>query len=78
MRAPSRPLNPFLLRRVESSGQKKHALALIAGWPYYTSFFDTLHQEKVRATPLTVTRLERLAEAVGFPVAEIFLDEAAS
>jgi len=72
--APRRPLNPLLLRRVEKSQQSKHGLQQISGWPYYTQFFDTLHAEKVAATPLTVQRLERVADAVGFPRDEIFLD----
>lgn len=75
MRAPIRPLNPLLWRRVERSDKQKARLALIAGWPHYCTFFDTLHAEKVAATPLTITRLQRVADAVGFPRDEIFLDE---
>lgn len=76
MRAPRRPINPLLLRRVERSGQSKGTLAVVAGWPHYCTFYDTLRADKVAATPLTTTRLRRLAEAIEFPVDEIFLDEA--
>lgn len=78
MRAPRRPLNPLLLRRVERSGKQKAGLAVVGGWPFYCTFFDTLRAEKVAATPLTVRRLERVADAVGFPRDEIFLDEGVS
>jgi hypothetical protein len=75
--ASRRPLNPLLLRRVERSGKKKSLIALAAGWPHYTDFYEALREEKIRATPRTVERLERVAAAVGLPLDEIFLDEAA-
>lgn len=75
MRAPQRHLNALIWRRVERSGLLKSGLQLVAGWPYYTRFFDTLHAEKVRATPTTVQRLQRVADAIGFPRDEIFIDQ---
>jgi hypothetical protein len=74
--APLRPLNPFLLRRVEHSGHSRRQLAVVGGFPRYLYFYLTLREEKVRATPLLVTRLQYVAAAVGFPQHEIFLDEA--
>lgn len=74
--APHRPLNPLLLRRVERSGLHRTRLALVAGWRHYTDFFETLREPHVRATPTTVRRLQRVADAVGFPRDEIFLDGA--
>jgi hypothetical protein len=76
VRAPRRSINPLIWRRVERSGKQKAALATAAGYPYYTSFFDTLHAERVAATHLNITRLERVADLVGFPRDEIFLDDA--
>jgi hypothetical protein len=73
--APRRPLNPFLLRRVERSGHTKRTLATVAGFPHYIYFYLTLREDIVRASPLLVTRLQRVADAVGFPRDEIFLDE---
>ena len=73
--APRRPLNPLLLRRVERSGLSKTSVADIAGFRYYPDFFNILHAEKIRASPLTILRLERVASAVAFPRDEIFLDE---
>ena len=73
--APRRPLNPLLLRRVERSSQTKSRIAAIAGWLHYTDFYEALRAERVRATPLMVTRLHRVADAVGFPRDEVFLDE---
>lgn len=75
MPAPYRPLNPFFPRHIERSGLKKSALCVHAGWPHYTTFHDLLKAGVVAATPLTVERLGRVADAVGFPRDEIFLDE---
>jgi hypothetical protein len=66
-----------LLRRVERSGKVKTRIAFIAGWTHYTDFYETLRAERVRATPLTIERLQRVAACVDFPTDEIFLDEAA-
>lgn len=75
MAAPRRPLNPLLRRRLDQSGKTKQSVALVAGFPNYPEFYETLRAERVPATPLTVMRLERVADAVGFPRDEIFLDE---
>jgi hypothetical protein len=72
--APIRSLNPFFARRIGKSGMKKTALRVVGGWPYETTFFDILRSGHVAATPLTVARLERVADAVGFPREEVFLD----
>ena len=74
MRAPRRRLNPFLLRRVEQSGKKLTALTAHGGFRHYADFFNALREDKIRVTPLMQTRLERVADAVGFPKDEIFLD----
>jgi hypothetical protein len=47
----------------------------MAGWPYYTDFYEALRQDRIRATPLMIQRLQRTADVVGFPRDEIFLDE---
>jgi hypothetical protein len=75
---PRRRLNPFLLRSVDRSGKIKSRIAFAAGWPHYIHFYETLRAGTVVATPLMVERLERVADAVGFPRDEIFLDEARS
>jgi hypothetical protein len=72
--APVRSLNPFFHRRVQRSRLKKVALQTAAGFPHYTTFHDILRAGQVVATALMVTRLERVADAVGFPRDEIFLD----
>ena len=72
--APFRALNPFFSRRIDRSGIKKTALRVVGGWPYETSFYDVLRAGLVAATPLNVARLERVADAIGFPREEIFLD----
>jgi hypothetical protein len=71
-----RPLNPFFSRRIDRSGKKKTTLRVIGGWPYETTFHDILRAGLVAATPLTIARLERVADAIDFPRDEIFLDGA--
>jgi hypothetical protein len=73
--APLRPLNPQLLRRIERSYQPKSRFATVGGWPHYVQLFEILRSRYVKATPLTIARLERVADAVEFPRNEIFLDE---
>ena len=73
--APRRPLNPLLLRRVAHSNINKNVIARSSGFPAYSVFYTTLRSEKVIATPLTVERLMRVADLVGFPCDEVFLDE---
>ncbi len=74
--APRRPLNPELLRAVDASGHVKQRLQVVAGFPNYPEFYETLRAERVPATALLIERLHALADAVGFPREEIFLDEA--
>ena len=38
-------------------------------------YVEVLREEKVHATPLAIERLQRVADVVGFPREEIFLDE---
>jgi hypothetical protein len=73
-RAPRRALNPWLLHCVNRSDTLKQTIALVAGFPNYPEFYETLRVERVVATPLTVGRLQRVADAVGFPREQIFLD----
>jgi hypothetical protein len=73
--APRRPLNPFVLRRAVASGINQGVLSQASGFPAYSTYYTTLRSPIVIATDLTVARLTRLAEIIGFPTDEIFLDE---
>lgn len=73
--APRRPLNPFLLRRAAASSINQGTLSAAAGFPAYSVYYTTLRSPIVIASDLTVGRLMRLAEILGFPAAEVFLDE---
>ena len=73
--APRRPLNPLLLRRVAHSNINKNVIARASGFPHYVQFFTLLRSKEIIGTPLTVGRLLRVAEVVGFPADEVFLDE---
>jgi hypothetical protein len=72
--APYRPLNPFFRQRIEQGGKKKDSLRLIGGWPHYTTFHDIFKAGVCAATPLTVRRLERVADAIAFDRGQIFID----
>jgi hypothetical protein len=73
--APLKLVSPFLPRTVERSELKKESLAVVGGYPHYIAFFnDVMRGGPVVATALTCSRLERIADAVGFPRDEIFLD----
>jgi hypothetical protein len=61
------------LRRVRQQ-RGLSRLAASAGFTQFTSFYDILREDRVRATPLNVDRLERIAAAINFPKDEIFLD----
>ena len=76
--APYLDLNPHFARRIDRSKLKKKDLQKTGGWPFYTTFHDLLKAGVVAATPLTVSRLERVADAVGFPKDQIFLDDGVS
>ena len=75
--SPRRPLNPSLLEAVRRSGHNQSILALATGFPSYTIYWELLRSEMVSTTPLTVLRLQRLADLLGFPREQIFLDEGA-
>ena len=72
--APRLRLNPLLLRRVKRSGRSIMRLVALAGFSHYPDYYVVLHSERVPATPLRIAQLHRLADAVGFPRDEVFLD----
>ncbi|MEP7310163.1 MAG: hypothetical protein ABJA98_32050 [Acidobacteriota bacterium] len=73
--SPIRPISPWLLYKVEIHRANKRALAAAAGFPHYIYLYLALRDDTVRASPLMVRRLQRLADIVGFPKEQIFLDE---
>ena len=73
--APRRPLNPLLRRQVRRSGKNSVAISIVAGFSHKQALYFYLREEYVSATPRLVARLQRVADAVGFPKDEIFLDE---
>ncbi|MDO8795201.1 MAG: hypothetical protein Q7J25_11335 [Vicinamibacterales bacterium] len=73
---PRRRLNPELraaAREAMRAGQPSgSAIALLSGFRNPQAFSSTLHARRVPATPLTIERLQRVAELVGFK-GELFL-----
>ena len=75
MPAPRRSVSPFLVQRVDARPQtSKKNLAIACGFPFYCSLYTLLHFGKIAATPHTVERLHRLADALDVPRTELFLD----
>lgn len=75
MRSPRRPINPRFLQHIKSTGKPLAVLAAVAGFPFYATFYLVLRDPAVAVTPLMLSRLQRLAAVVEFPIDEIFLDE---
>lgn len=74
---PRRKLNPLLRQHYRTATRDQHRsfmLALTAGFPHACQLSDVLHARRVPATPLTIERLGRVAQAIGFEGA-LFLDE---
>ena len=76
---PRRKLNPELRARARQrmlDGLPSWRMAMLIGYSQSSDFSSVLHTPLVRATPLQVARLERLADLLDFPRAELFVDEA--
>lgn len=71
---PRRRLNPLFYSAVRASGHPGWKIALLAGLTHQTVLTRLTTAESVIASPLTVERLERIADVVGFDKALIFLD----
>jgi hypothetical protein len=71
--APRLALNPQLLPAVLASPYAQGELSALAGFPAYSVYFSTLRSPVIVGTELTIGRLLRLAELVGFPAAHVFL-----
>lgn len=71
---PRRLLSPLLIRKVITSGVNQCVIAIRAGFPNYPQYYRTLRTPIIPATELTVERLMKVADSVGFPRDEVFLD----
>lgn len=74
-RSPQRRVHPALIAKVRSSSRPLYILATVAGCLHYPKFSELINSETVPDTPTTVTRLQRLARAVGHPLDAIFVAE---
>jgi hypothetical protein len=59
-------LNPAFVNAIENSGHKSSTLAAFGQFPTYTQFSMLLHTPRVSPTPLTISRLQIVADVVGF------------
>jgi hypothetical protein len=73
--SPRRTLNPALLKATVRSDINKNVLSRASGFADYSQYYTFLHSRVVPATPLLVRRLVKLAELIGFPANQIFIDE---
>jgi hypothetical protein len=72
--SPRRALNPDFIVRLLKSGKTRTQLAAIGGFTISQALDTVLRADRVSETPKLVMRMFRLADAVGFPRHEIFVD----
>lgn len=71
---PRRRLNPKLYPAVRACRRPRWMLAVQAGFTHDKKLSALVCADSVIATPLTIERLERLADLVGFDRAALFVD----
>ncbi len=74
MRLVRRPINPALHQHIVRSGTRPLSLAAVAGFRHYYEFLNAVRSTSVVASPKNIERLHRVADALGYPRDEIFLD----
>ena len=73
-----RRLNPKFKERYRNERvQASWMLAMRAGFPHQSGFSALIRADVVPTTPLIVERLGRVADLLGFPKDQIFVDEPA-
>ena len=72
-RFPRKRLNPKLYTAVRARGRRAYLQAMDVGM-HATQFSALVCKNVVVASPITIERLERIADCVGFPKAQLFLD----
>jgi hypothetical protein len=75
-RLPERYLNPRLRDAYKASRRSSLELSLVAGFPHHSHFSYAINATRIKDSPVVRQRLERLADALGFPRDEIYLPEA--
>ncbi len=70
-------MNPKLREHIMRSGVTCVRLATVAGFAHKQTLNGFLHAPSLPATPATLTHLHRIADAIGFPRYDLFLDEVA-
>jgi len=68
------PLNPGLRATVQATGIPVWRLAAAAGFLHAHKFSGLINAASVPATAINVSRLEKIASAVGFDKARLFLN----
>jgi hypothetical protein len=71
--SPRRRLNPALRNACIASGRPQWQLMIVAGINYQSRLSQLICAETIPATDATVDQLLRIADAVGFPRAQLFL-----
>lgn len=74
-RAAERYINPRFRTFYQRSHRASWELAATAGFPHQSTFSTLIRSEVVPATALNVERLQRVADALGFPRDQIFLTD---
>jgi hypothetical protein len=72
---PERYLNPRLYDAYKASPRSSLELSLVAGFPHHSHFSYVINATRIKDSPIVRQRLERLADALGFPRDQIYLPE---
>jgi hypothetical protein len=72
---PERYLHPRVREVYLRDARASLELSFVAGFPHHSHFSAVINSVKVKDTPLLRQRLERLADALGYPRDEIYLAE---
>jgi hypothetical protein len=62
------------VRGVVDAGTPGFVIALEAGITHFSKFSELVNADEVPASSINITRLERIAERIGFPKSRLFLD----
>ena len=72
---PRLSINPKLLRAIANSRLPVWKLCVAAGIQHQARYYELIAGGDVPDSSTNITRLERLAEAVGFPVVDVLVKD---
>lgn len=68
-------INPFLKHKIQASAIPHSDLAMVCDFRHPSTFSSALHAGAIPDSPTNIERWRKVAELVGFPIDQTFLDE---